>query len=98
MASPCLDLMDHLQVHGLQEQLGPHLHPPFSAAASNDGVPLEGATPMMRVWEVVFTPSSISGQRCYTHDAVRTTRARQHISSRPCILSSVYQRLDCPSS
>ena len=61
MASPCLDLMDHLQVNGLQEQLGPHLHPPFSAAASNDGVPLEGATPMMRVWEVVFTPSSISG-------------------------------------
>ena len=53
--------MDHLQVHGLQVQLGPHLHPPFSAAASNDGVPLEGATPMMRVWEAVFTPSSISG-------------------------------------
>lgn len=35
-------------------------------------------------------------QRCYAHDAVRLTCARQHRSGRPCIPSCAYQRLDSP--
>jgi hypothetical protein len=62
--------MDHLQVHGLQVQLSPHLQPPFSApvaaaAPSNDSLE-EGATPMTMVWLVV-TPSSISGYILHLH-------------------------------
>jgi hypothetical protein len=62
--------MYHLQVHGLQVQLSPHLQPPFSApvaaaAPSNDGLE-EGATPMTMVWLVV-TPSSMSGYILHLH-------------------------------
>ena len=54
----CFFDKSHLQVHGSQVQLDPHLHPPFSAATTvSDPSKLGfwGATPNTRVSLVVLS-------------------------------------------